>query len=71
LHAAEAPSVAGRWRLAAAGDSDGEAPDVIVTAPAAALLLLLWRRIPVDGDGIRVEGDAEAARQVLAAPLTP
>jgi uncharacterized protein (TIGR03083 family) len=71
LHAAEAPSGAGRWRLAAAGDSDGEAPDVIVTAPAAALLLLLWRRIPLDGDGIRVEGDAEAARQVLAAPLTP
>ena len=68
LRAADAPSDIGPWRLF---DGDGSAPDAVVAAPAATLLLLLWRRVPVAADAVTVDGDGAAARQVLAAPLTP
>ena len=59
---------AGPFRLAPAGD--GEVVGAVV-APAETLLLLLWRRLPVDAAGVRVEGDADAVRALLALPLTP
>jgi uncharacterized protein (TIGR03083 family) len=59
---------AGPFRLAPAGD--GELVGV-VHAPAETLLLLLWRRHGVDAPGVRVEGDADRVRALLALPLTP
>jgi uncharacterized protein (TIGR03083 family) len=55
------------WRL---GPADRK-PDGVVTAAAATMLLLLWRRVPLDVHGATVTGDADAVRAVLAAPLTP
>lgn len=43
----------------------------VVHAPAETLLLLLWRRLPVDAAGVRVAGDAGAVRSMFALPLTP
>jgi uncharacterized protein (TIGR03083 family) len=68
LHATDAPPDIGPWRLF---EGEGRAPDAVVQAPAAALLLLLWRRIRVTADAVTVDGDEAAAREVLAAPLTP
>jgi uncharacterized protein (TIGR03083 family) len=68
LHATDAPPDIGPWRLF---EGEGRAPDAVVEAPAAALLLLLWRRIRVTADAVTVDGDEAAARDVLAAPLTP
>jgi uncharacterized protein (TIGR03083 family) len=59
---------AGPLQLAPAGD--GEVVGSL-TAPAETLLLLLWRRLPVDAPGVRVEGDRDAVRAVFALPLTP
>ena len=67
LRAADAPQGATPWRLF----RDDGIPDAVVTAPAATLLLLLWKRVAMDADGIVVDGDGTAARAVLAAPLTP
>jgi uncharacterized protein (TIGR03083 family) len=69
LRATDAPPGVGPWQLFDGGE--GQAPDVVVAAPAARLLLLLWRRIPPDSDGVTVEGNETAARRILAAPLTP
>ncbi len=73
LRATDAPGW-GPWLLAPAGEVP-DAPDAVVSAPAATLLLLLWRREPFDavaGDGgVTVGGDAGAVRTVLALPLTP
>ena len=66
LRPADAPAAAS-WRL---GPADRD-PDALVSAPAATLLLLLWRRLPLAGAGVRVTGDVDAVRTVLAAPLTP
>jgi uncharacterized protein (TIGR03083 family) len=68
LRATDTPPDVGAWRLC---DAEGRAPDAVVAAPAATLLLLLWRRIPVSADAVTVDGDEAAAREVLAAPLTP
>jgi uncharacterized protein (TIGR03083 family) len=68
LRAADAPPGAGPWQLFA---RQGAAPDAVVTAPAATLLLLLWKRFPLGTDGVTVEGDEAAARAVLADRLTP
>jgi uncharacterized protein (TIGR03083 family) len=68
LRATDAKPDVGPWRLF---DRKGRAPDAVVAAPAATLLLLLWRRVPVDTGGVDVDGDEAAAREVLAAPLTP
>ena len=43
----------------------------MVDASAETLLLLLWRRLPLDAAGVRVAGDAAAVRSILALPLTP
>ena len=68
LRATDAEPGVGPWRLF---DPKGRAPDAVVAAPATTLLLLLWRRIPVTADAVTVDGDKAAAREVLAAPLTP
>jgi uncharacterized protein (TIGR03083 family) len=78
LRATDAPQGVGPWKLFA-GEGEGEtggggdvrAPDAVVAAPAATLLLLLWRRIPLDTDGVAVAGDAAAAHALFDAPLTP
>lgn len=53
----------GQWVL---GD---DAPQASVVAPAQDLLLLLWKRRPLDG--LEVHGDEAAARAVLSCALTP
>jgi uncharacterized protein (TIGR03083 family) len=68
LRATDARRGVGSWRLF---DGEGRAPDAVVAAPAATLLLLLWQRIPCTADEVMVDGDEAAARAVLAAPLTP
>jgi uncharacterized protein (TIGR03083 family) len=68
LSATDAPPGVGPWHLFS---GEGRAADASVAAPAATLLLLLWRRLPLDSDGVAVEGDEAGARQVLTAPLTP
>jgi uncharacterized protein (TIGR03083 family) len=40
--------------------------DAAVRGPASSLLLVLWRRLPLDAEGIEVFGDAEVARRFLA-----
>jgi uncharacterized protein (TIGR03083 family) len=66
LRATAARRGVGPWRLGGDGP-----PEAVVAAPAATLLLLLWRRVPVDADGVMIEGDEAAARKALTAPLTP
>lgn len=56
------------FRLAPAGDGDLVGT---VSAPAETLLLLLWRRLPTDADGVVVEGDAGAVQSLFRLPLTP
>ena len=68
LRATDAPPGVGPWQLF--GGEDGT-PEASVAAPAAMLLLLLWRRVPAHVDGVSVQGDEAAARDVLSAPLTP
>ncbi len=61
-----------RWLLAGDGTRPPDVPvDATVTAPAPDLLLLLWRRRSIDDTSAVVDGDAEAARRVLSAHLTP
>jgi uncharacterized protein (TIGR03083 family) len=47
------------------------APAATVTGSASDLLLLLWRRLLPDSDGLEVTGDCVAARRVFASALTP
>jgi uncharacterized protein (TIGR03083 family) len=47
------------------------AADVTVTGDAVPLLLLLWKRLDLAASDLRVDGDAEIARRVLGARLTP
>lgn len=51
------------------GDDDG--PAAVVSATAQVLLLVLWKRIELDAAPAFVDGDADAARAVLSAALTP
>jgi uncharacterized protein (TIGR03083 family) len=66
LRASDAPT-APACRL---GSSD-RGPDAVVSAPAATLLLLLWRRVGLHAPGVRIDGDAGVVQALLAAPLTP
>jgi len=60
--------------LGPAGSAGGR-PDAVVTGPSAALLLLLWRRTPLDREltagRLRLAGDRTTAERVLGAALTP
>ncbi len=59
------------WILAGVGISGAEAPDATISGPAPALLLLLWGRLRLDHDQLRVTGDAAAVQAVLNAGLVP
>ncbi len=50
---------------------DGRDADVVVTGPAEALALLLWRRTTPDDARLRVTGDADALRTLLTSRLVP
>jgi hypothetical protein len=55
-----------------AGDDAGEeTPEAVLGGPAEVLYLLLWGRVALDDPRLRLEGDAEAAREVLAVRITP
>ena len=58
-----------RWLMTGDGTGSDVPADATVTASAPDLLLLVWRRRPLDG--LAVDGDEAAARRVLAARLTP
>lgn len=63
-----------RWVLAGDGATPSDdLPDAEATVrgPADLLVRLLWGRVPLDADGLVVEGDPDAARAVLGAGLTP
>lgn len=47
----------------------GERPAAVLEGSAERLALLLWGRVEIDA--IRISGDADAARRVLTAALTP
>lgn len=74
-----AGAAAPRAATGGAGDVDGAGgaaggarePDVVVTGPAEALALLLWRRVGPDDDRLRVHGDAGALGTLLASRLVP
>lgn len=44
---------------------------VTLTGPASDLLLLLWRRIPLDAPRLTVSGDDAVADRIVAVALTP
>ncbi|GAA2251425.1 MULTISPECIES: maleylpyruvate isomerase family mycothiol-dependent enzyme [Kitasatospora] len=46
-------------------------PVATLAAPAEHLLLLLWNRMPVDGETFAWEGDQRAGRRILERTLTP
>ncbi|GAA4628576.1 maleylpyruvate isomerase family mycothiol-dependent enzyme [Cellulomonas oligotrophica] len=69
LHAVDADR---SWTFAAAGaDDPGTAPRVEVRAPADALALLLWRRLPADAPALAVRGEASALEALLTSRLVP
>jgi len=76
--AVECTDVPGRWVLAGDGTGpesarDAEA-DATVRGPAAALVLLLWRRVGLDTvspAAVSLDGSEAAVRAVLDAGLTP
>jgi uncharacterized protein (TIGR03083 family) len=61
------------WVLAVDGATDRlpAPPQAVVSGPAEALYLLLWRRIGVTDARLSLEGDPAAARTVLGAALVP
>lgn len=72
---AEGQAVAGAreacWVLASDGTGPAPVPEATVTGPADALDLLLWGRIGLDDARLRLDGDPEAARAVLATAIVP
>jgi uncharacterized protein (TIGR03083 family) len=64
-----------RWVLAGDGTiherDDVRGADATLTGPASALLLALWQRVSLEDPSLRVTGDEDAARSVLAAGITP
>lgn len=53
-----------------ADDEDVDDRWDLLTAPAADLMLLLWRRLPSDHASVAIDGDAERVRAFLRSPLT-
>lgn len=66
----DAPPTVHRSRRTAAEPEPPSSVDT-VSAPAADLMLLLWKRLPVDHPTVSLEGDQERLRAFLASPLTP
>ncbi|GAB3913046.1 hypothetical protein GCM10011575_21390 [Microlunatus endophyticus] len=46
-------------------------PAAVVSGPARDLLLVLWRRIPLESAGVGVDGDRSAVEKALATAITP
>lgn len=60
------------WVLGAPGERGDEvAPDVLVSGPAEALALTLWRRLTPAEAGLTVEGDRADLEAALAQPIVP
>ncbi|GAA1738184.1 maleylpyruvate isomerase family mycothiol-dependent enzyme [Isoptericola hypogeus] len=64
----EASDAGGSWVL---GTPAGTATAATATAPARELALLLWRRLTPAEAGVRVDGDASALDDALAAAIVP
>jgi hypothetical protein len=63
-----------RWVLAGDGSTPSDdlpGAEATLRGPAAVLLGVLWKRLPLATTGVAVEGDPAAAQAVLAARLTP
>lgn len=80
VEAVDAPDGTGRWVIAAAGepagqqgpaDADERVAEATVRGPAAALYLLLWRRLALTDPRIALVGDRQAALAVLDAGIVP
>jgi uncharacterized protein (TIGR03083 family) len=56
-------------RLAQKGPAGYEVDTI--SAPAADLMLLLWKRLPADGATIHLDGERDRLLAFLASPLTP
>ncbi len=54
-----------------AGEDAPASPGAVVSGPAEALYLLVWRRIGLDDARVAVDGERAVAEAVLAADLTP
>ncbi len=52
------------------GDELVDAGTDLVTAPAADLMLLLWKRLPVEAASVTLDGDVDRLRRFLTSPLT-
>jgi uncharacterized protein (TIGR03083 family) len=60
------------WVLGAPGErADEVAPDVVVSGPAEALALTLWRRLTPAEAGLTVEGDQGDLATALEQPIVP
>lgn len=60
-----------RWVLGGSGKAPDAQPAATVSGPAAALLLLLWGRIKLTDERLRLTGSPEAAAAVLAHRIVP
>ncbi len=59
-------------RIGLSGGPDSHVQDLDrVSAPAADLMLLLWKRLPVDHPGLTLDGDRDHILAFLTSPLTP
>lgn len=60
-----------RWMLAGDGTAQAAEPDATVSGPAAVLLLLLWGRLDLTDERLRLDGSPAAATTVLGANIVP
>ncbi len=60
-----------RWVLAGDGTAPVAQPDATVSGPAAVLLLLLWGRIQLTDERLRLAGSPAAAKVVLGTDVVP
>lgn len=65
LHATDSDE---RWVI---GRDEAAEPAAVVTAPAAVLFLLLWRRTSLDDHRVEYLGPAELAREIRATRFAP
>lgn len=60
-----------RWVLSGNGTAPAAEPDATVSGPAADLLLLLWGRLDLADERLRLSGSPAAAASVLGAGIVP
>ena len=44
--------------------------DATLTGPAASVLLVLWKRLPLETTGITITGDPSAAQRIVGSAIT-